>query len=159
LENVKGVYFPEIDPSEPLAARFSTLWYTNDMSKQWKSNAVFHAYYQQLKVAIESFPCMTPHTLHQYIPLAKFHVDPHFIYITTHRDESKEELQSYYKLTDEDMEQIMKEWPVEFLVPVDDAKLSDPDIIGSPLVTWFEHAGQTSAKKKKKKEEVSEHRD
>jgi hypothetical protein len=27
------------------------------------------------------------------------------------RDESKEELQSYYKLTDEDMEEITKEWP------------------------------------------------
>jgi hypothetical protein len=34
----------------------------------------------------------------------------HFIYITACRDESKEELQSYYKLTDEDMEEITKEW-------------------------------------------------
>jgi hypothetical protein len=39
-------------------------------------------------------------------------------------------LQSYYKLTDEDMEEITKEWPAEFLVPVEDAELSDdPDII------------------------------
>jgi hypothetical protein len=106
----EGVTFPEVEPSEPLAARFSTLWYTNDMSKQWQSNVVFHAYYQQLKRAIEAFPCMTPNTLHQYRPLAKFHADRHFIYITARRDESKEELQSYYKLTDEDMEEITKEW-------------------------------------------------
>jgi hypothetical protein len=33
-------------------------------------------------------------------------------------------------------------------------KLSDPDIVRSPLVTRVEHDGQTSAKKKKKKEEV-----
>jgi hypothetical protein len=26
-------------------------------------------------------------------------------------DESKEELQSYYKLTEEDLEEITKEWP------------------------------------------------
>jgi hypothetical protein len=52
------------------------------------------------------------------------------------------------------MEQIMKEWLAEFLVLVDDAELSDPDIIGSPLVTWFEHAGHTSVKKKNKNEEV-----
>jgi hypothetical protein len=97
---------------------------------------------------------MTPNTLHQYRPLAKFHADRHFIYITARRDESKEELQSYYKLTDEDMEEITKEWPAEFLVPVEDAELSDPDIIGSPLVTRVEHDGQTSTKKKKKKEEV-----
>jgi hypothetical protein len=65
---------------------------------------MFHAYYQQLKVSIESFPRMTPRTLHQYKPLAKFCADPHFIYITARMDERKEELQSYYKLTNEDME-------------------------------------------------------
>jgi hypothetical protein len=32
------------------------------------------------------------------------------LYLHQHRDESKEELQSYY-LTDEDMEEITKEWP------------------------------------------------
>jgi hypothetical protein len=37
---------------------------------------------------------------------------------------------------------------------IDDAELSDPDIIGSPLVTWVEHVGQSSVKKNKKKEEV-----
>jgi hypothetical protein len=64
---------------------------------------------------------MTPRTLHQYRPIAKFHADLHFFYIIACKDESKEELQYYYKLTDEDMEKIMKEWPEEFLVPVDDA--------------------------------------
>jgi hypothetical protein len=62
-------------------------------------------------------------------------IDPHFIYITARRDEHQEELQSYYKLTDEDMEQITKEWPEEFLVPVTNAELSDTDTIGSPIVT------------------------
>jgi hypothetical protein len=54
------------------------------------------------------------------------------------------------------MEEITKEWPAEFLVPVEDAELSDPDIIGSPLVTRTEYDGQSSAKKKKKKEEVQD---
>jgi len=57
-------------------------------------------------------------------------------------------------MTDEDMEDITKEWPTKFLVPVEDEEHSDPDIIGSSLVTRIEHDGQTSAKKKKKKEEV-----
>jgi beta-xylosidase len=119
----EGATFPYIEPSNSLAARFSTLWYTNDMSKQWQSNVVFHANDQQLKVSIETFPRMTPHTLHQYQPFAKFHIDQNFIYIIVRRDESKEELQSYYKLTDGDMEQIMKEWPKVFLVLVDDLTL------------------------------------
>jgi hypothetical protein len=118
---LEGVTFIEVEPSEPLAARFSTLWYTNDMSKQWQSNTIFHAYYQQLKHAIEAFPQMKPNTLHQYRLLAKFCVDQHFIYIIAHRDESKEELQSYYKLTDKYMEDITKQWTVEFLVPLYDA--------------------------------------
>jgi hypothetical protein len=52
------------------------------------------------------------------------------------------------------MEDITKEWPVEFLIPVEYVELSDPDIIGSPLVTQNEYDGQSSVKKKKKKEEV-----
>jgi hypothetical protein len=43
---------------------------------------------------------------------------------------------------------------MKFLVPVEDAELSDADIIGSLLVTRVEHAEQSSAKKKKKKIEV-----
>jgi len=84
------------------------------MLKKWKANVVCPAYYQQLKVSIELSACMALHTLYQYRPLAKFFIDPHFIYITVHRDEIKEELQCYYKLTDENMEQIMKEWLEEF---------------------------------------------
>jgi hypothetical protein len=57
-------------------------------------------------------------------------------------------------MTDKDMEQIRKEWPMEFLVLVDDAEIFDVDIIRSPLVNGFEDAGQTSVKKKNKKEEV-----
>jgi hypothetical protein len=50
------------------------------------------------------------------------------------------------------MDQIAKEWSKEFLLLVADAELSNTDIIGIPLVTWVEHVGQTSVKKKKKKE-------
>jgi hypothetical protein len=150
----KGEKFLEVEPSESLAARFSTLWYTNDMLKQWKSNAIFHAYYQQMKCVIEAFPCMALNTLHQYRPLSKFRIDRHFIYITVCRDEIKEDLLSYYKMIDEDMEDIIKEWLEEFLVPVENEELSNPNIIKSPLVTWVEHEGQASTKKKKKKEEV-----
>jgi hypothetical protein len=54
-------------------------------------------------------------------------------------------------MIDEDMEHITKEWPKEFHVPVDDVKISNPHIIGIPLVTRFEHAGQSSARRKIKR--------
>jgi hypothetical protein len=50
------------------------------------------------------------------------------------------------------MEEITKEWTTEFLVSVEDAKLSDLHIIRSPLVTWTEYYGRRNAKKNKKKE-------
>jgi hypothetical protein len=53
------------------------------------------------------------------------------------------------------MEEITKEWPAEFLVPVEQTELSNPDLIGSPVVTREEYDGPSS-KKKKKKEEVQE---
>jgi hypothetical protein len=53
------------------------------------------------------------------------------------------------------MEQIIEEWPKEFLVPVADAELSDTDTLVSRIVARVEHARQLSVtKKKKKKEEV-----
>jgi hypothetical protein len=81
--------FPEIDPFELLTVKFTTLWYSSDMGKQWQLNVVFHTYYIQLKRAIEVVPRMTLNTLHQFKPLMRFHTDQHFIYITTHENESK----------------------------------------------------------------------
>ena len=52
------------------------------------------------------------------------------------------------------MEEITKEWLVEFLALVKDADLSYMDIIGSPLVIQVKHVRQSSMKKKKKKVEV-----
>jgi hypothetical protein len=94
---------------------------------------------------------MTSNTLHRFRPLVKFHADRHFIYITVCGDEHKEELQSYYKLTEEDMEEITKEWPAEFLIPVDQVELSDPDLIGSPVVTHEEYDAPTVAEGRRRK--------
>ena len=88
----EGETFPDIDPFEPLVVKFSSLWYLNDMNKQWKSNAVFHTYYTQLKLAIQFEPCMTLNTLHNFRPLIKFSADHHFIYITVHTNEKKEHI-------------------------------------------------------------------
>jgi hypothetical protein len=59
-----------------------------------------------MKRAIGVVPCMMSNTLHQFIPLMKFRKDRHFIRITAHADEHNEEIQSYYKVTEEDLEEI-----------------------------------------------------
>jgi hypothetical protein len=41
-EMPEGVTFLEVKPSKPLSVRFTTLWYTSDIVKQWQLNVVFH---------------------------------------------------------------------------------------------------------------------
>jgi hypothetical protein len=54
-------------------------------------------------------------------------MDCHFIYLIPHADEHQEQLQSYYKLTEEDLEEITKEWSVDLLVPADPVDISNID--------------------------------
>jgi hypothetical protein len=54
-------------------------------------------------------------------------VDHHFIYLTPHADEHQEQLQSYYKLTKEDLEEITKEWSADLLVSADPIEMSNID--------------------------------
>jgi hypothetical protein len=52
---------------------------------------------------------MISNTLQWFWPLMKIRTNWHFIYITARVDEHKEELQSYYKLIEEDLEEITKD--------------------------------------------------
>jgi hypothetical protein len=63
---LEGETFPDIEAFEPLATKFTTMWYSTDMNKQWQSNDVFHTYFLQLKRAIEAKPHMTPNTLQSF---------------------------------------------------------------------------------------------
>jgi hypothetical protein len=102
-EMLEGATFLELEPYEPLAAKFTSLSNSSDMGKKWQSNAVFHTYYLQLKRDIKVSPRIIPNTLHRFRPFVKFHTDRHFIYITACKDKQKEVLQSYYKLTEEEL--------------------------------------------------------
>jgi hypothetical protein len=88
----EGVTFLNLEPYKPLATKFTSLWYSSDMGKKWKSNKVFHNYYLQLKRAIKVVPRIMSNTLHGFIPFVKFHADKHFIYIIAHGDKNKEVL-------------------------------------------------------------------
>jgi hypothetical protein len=149
----EGMTFLDIELFELLTAKFTTLWYSSDMEKQWKSNTVFHTYYLQLKRAIEDVPRMMLNTLHWFQPLMNFHVDRHFIYITMHADENKEELHSYYKLTEEELEEITKDWSTELLISADPTEMLDPELIGSPETT-HEANDTPGPSRRKKTEEV-----
>jgi hypothetical protein len=120
------------------------------MNKLWQSNVVFHTYFNQLKTAIQCTPRITPNTLHRFRPLMKFSADHHFIYITIGGDEHKQQLQSYYKLKKDDLEEITKEWSADLLVATDPANMSDEE---SPE-TMPDKPGPSRTKKDDKVEDV-----
>jgi hypothetical protein len=91
-------------------------------------------------------------TLHKFRPFLKFHADRNFIYITARGDKHKEVLQSYYKLIEEDLEEITKEWPAKLLIPVDPTELSDPKLIGSLMITHEWHDTPRTSRRKKTEE-------
>jgi hypothetical protein len=79
----------------------------------------------------------------------KFSTDQHFIYITMCADEHKQQLQSYCKLMEEDLEEITKDWSADLLIPANPIEISNID---SP-----ETAQDTPGPSKTKKtEEVQE---
>jgi hypothetical protein len=53
------------------------------------------------------------------------------------------------------MEEITKEWLAKFLIPVDQATLSNPNVIGILVVT-HEECDAPSSSRKEKKEDVHE---
>jgi hypothetical protein len=81
----------------------------------------------------------------------KFNVDHHFIYITVRIDEHKQQMQSYYKFTEEDLEEITKEWSADLLIPVDPVEISDID---NPKET-HDTPGPSKTKKNEEAQDVS----
>jgi hypothetical protein len=148
-EMSEGATFPELEAYEPLAMKFTSLWYSSDMGKQWKSNVVFNTYYLQLKRDIEVVPRITLNTLHRFRPFVKFHADRHFIYITEHGDEHKEVLKIYYKLIEEDLEEITKEWPAELLIPIYPTELFNLKLIKISVITCEGHDTPRTSRRKK----------
>jgi hypothetical protein len=80
----------------------------------------------------------------------KFSPDRHFTYIIVCTDEHKQQLQSYYKLTEEDLEEITKDRSVDLLVPVDPTEISNID---SPE-TAHDTPGPSGAKKTEEVQEI-----
>jgi RNase H-fold protein (predicted Holliday junction resolvase) len=65
----------------------------------------------------------------------KFSADQHFTYIIVCGDEHKQQLQSYYKLIKDDLEEITKEWSTNLLVVADPANMSNEEIPKAMLDT------------------------
>ena len=91
--------------------RFANLWETSDTKKQDANNMVFYYYYEQLCKAISIIPCVTHEITDIYGIIIHFVVDQHHIYLQPRVQKGDEKHIGYYRMTQEDIEQVIKDHP------------------------------------------------
>ena len=72
---------------------------------------MFYYYYDQLCKAINSSPCVTREVIDAYGKIIHFVADQHHIYLQPHTQEGGERHIGYYRMTAEDVEQVIKDQP------------------------------------------------
>jgi hypothetical protein len=106
------------------------------------------------EVGYQSFPShdvkhpklvLTPHEVPHRSTLHLYHM---------RADENKEELQSYYNIREEDLEEKTKDWWEELLIPADPVEMSDPELIRLSPETTHEAKDTHETNRRKKIEEV-----
>jgi hypothetical protein len=100
---------------------------------------------------------MTLNTLDRFRPIMKFHTDRHFIYITAQADKQKEEIQSYYKLREKDLEEITKDWSANLLITADPANMFDPETDSSEATHKEHDTPRPNRRKKTKSPRLKKH--
>jgi hypothetical protein len=70
------------------------------------------------------------------------------LYITAQVDEHKEEIQSYYKLKEEDLKEITKDWSTNLLIPANPTNMSNPTLDISEA-THKEHDTPRTSRRRK----------
>ena len=72
---------------------------------------VFYYYYDQLCKAISSSPQVTHEVTDTYSKIMCFIVDRHHIYLQPHAQKGGDRYIGYYRMTQEDIEQVIKDKP------------------------------------------------
>jgi hypothetical protein len=90
-------------------ARYANLWVTSDPMKQDANNMVFYYYYDQLCKAISSSPQVTREVTNTYRKIMRFTADWNHIYLQSHAHQGNNSHISYYRMTQEDIEQVIKD--------------------------------------------------
>ena len=72
---------------------------------------VFYYYYDQLCKAINISPRVTRKVTNTYGKIMHFAVDQHHIYLQPHAQQGGERHIGYYQMTQEDIEQVIKDQP------------------------------------------------
>ena len=92
-------------------AFFVNLWVTSDAKKQDTNNMVFYYYYDKLCKAINISPRVTREVTDTYGKIMRFAADRHHIYLHPCTQQGGDRHIGYYRMTQEDIEQVIKDQP------------------------------------------------
>lgn len=129
--------------------RYANLWATTDSARQEVNNMMFYYYYNQLCKAINSSPRVTREVTDTYGKIVRVVVDCHHIYLQPRTQEGGERHIGYYRMTSEDVEQVIKDQPELWI-----EKPEKPKDKGKGKET--EAASQTRKDPEKDKEKATE---
>lgn len=103
-----------IVPTDCRGVHYANLWATKDPEHKNLSNMVFYTYYQMLCEAIQKMPRITNEVTDAYSKKVWFLADMHQICIKPRGIKKSDWYAGPYRMTIEDVEQIIKEWPQEW---------------------------------------------
>ena len=92
-------------------ARFANLWVMSDAEKHDANNMVSYYYYEQLCKAINISLHVTHEVKDTYRKIMHFAADRHHIYLQPRAQKGGDRYIGYYRMTQEDIEQVIKDQP------------------------------------------------
>jgi hypothetical protein len=108
-------------------AHFANLWAMTDTKKQEAINMVFYYYYEQLCKAISISLWVTREVIETYGKIMRFAADRHHIYLQPHAHKDGERHIRYYKMTQEDIEKVIKDQPKIWATTEENPKEKKPE--------------------------------
>jgi hypothetical protein len=81
------------------------------------TNVAFYIYKETIRDNIERTPCILPQVVEAYKEVAHFKAGHHHMYVQVKKDPDQQWLPTQYRLTEEEMGNIMDDWDDEWNIP------------------------------------------
>jgi len=103
--------------------RYASLWNSKISKRQIPNNVTFSFYVMNIDYNIKKTPRLIENIIAKYNNIARFKVGMHYIYIHPIRDPERQWLVTSFKLTNEEVDQIIGEWEEAWKVPIENLEV------------------------------------
>ena len=100
------------------AARYASLWVSQDKAHQQTTNYVFSFYMMNIQYEIAKTPWLSNELFSQYDGAATFNADMHHTFIQARADQKHQWFKLPYVVTEGDIRAVVQHWPADWLKDV-----------------------------------------